>query len=80
MQRVNGFAGAENADEGWVIIKVKIRPSWAEALKSEALRESEQLQRRVFVADLIRDAVRAFMLIRRILPITKKRFQPSDQS
>ncbi len=81
MERVAGFASGKNKDEGWVVIRVKVRPSWAEALKKEATRESGQLHRRVFVSDLIRDAIRAFMIIRRIFPAPRKaRFQPSDQS
>ena len=80
MQRVDGFADGEKPDEGWVVLKVKVRPSWAEALRSEATRESTALHRKVFVSDLIRDALRAFMLIRRIFPRKRARFQPSDQS
>jgi len=82
MKRIDGFAAGENADEGWVVVKVKLRPAVADALKTEATRESETLHRQVYVSDLIRDAIRAFMVARRIEPPGKsrKRFIPSDQS
>jgi len=82
MKRVDGFAAGENPDEGWVVVKVKLRPAIADALKTEATRESETLHRQVYVSDLIRDAIRAFMVARRIEPPGKgrKRFIPSDQS
>lgn len=80
MQRVDGFASGEKEDEGWVVVKVKLRPSWLKALKTEAVRETGILHRRVFVSDLIRDGIRAFMIIRRIFPVKKARFVPSDES
>jgi hypothetical protein len=80
MQRVDGFASGENTDEGWVVVKVKLRPSWVAALKREATRESEVLHRKVFVSDLIRDALRLLMIARRIFPQKRSRFLPSDQS
>jgi hypothetical protein len=80
MKRVDGFRNDEKTEDGWVVVKVKLRPEWVEALRTEALRESEQLSRKVFVSDLIRDAIKAFMLIRRILPTAKARFQPSSKS
>ena len=80
MKRIDGFADGKRADEGWVVVRVKLRPSWAAALKKEATRETEVLHRKVFVSDLVRDAIRAFMIIRRIFPIKRNRFIPSDQS
>jgi len=80
MKRVDGFADGQKADEGWVVVKVKLRPSWLAALKKEATRESEALHRKVYVSDLIRDALRLLMIARRIFPHRKARFQPSDQS
>ena len=80
MKRVDGFANGEKADEGWVVVKVKLRPSWLKALKTEAARECETLHRRVYVSDLIRDAIRAFMIIRRIFPTRRSRFVPSEKS
>jgi hypothetical protein len=80
MKRVEGFAAGEKVDEGWIVVKVKLRPSWVAALKTEATREGETLHRKVFLSDLIRDAIRAFMLIRRISPAKRARFVPSDQS
>ena len=70
-----------NADEGWVVVKVKLRPAVAEALKNEATRESEKLHRQVYVSDLLRDAIRLLLLARRIDPYAPpQRFVPSDQS
>jgi hypothetical protein len=80
MQRVDGFAAGEKAEEGWVVVKVKLRPSWVAALKKEATRESEVLHRKVYVSDLLRDSLRLLMIARRIFPHRKTRFQPSDQS
>jgi hypothetical protein len=80
MQRIDGFASGENPDEGWIVVKVKLRPSWLEALKTEATRESETLHRKVYVSDLIRDALRLLMVARRIFPQKRSRFLPSDQS
>jgi len=80
MQRVDGFAGGKEPDEGWVVVKVKLRPSWAAALRAEATRESKTLHRKVYVSDLVRDALRAFMIIRRVFPARRPRFRPSPDS
>jgi hypothetical protein len=80
MKRVDGFGNGEKSDDGWVVVKVRVRPEWVEALQAEAQRESQQLNRRVYLTDLLRDALRGFMVIRRILPATKPKFRPSDKS
>ncbi len=81
MQRIEGFAGGQSPDQGWVTLKVKVRPDVAAALENEAQRESETLHRRVYVADLIRDGIRLLLLARRIDPAAPRaRFIPSDRS
>jgi hypothetical protein len=82
MKRIDGFAEGQKPDEGWVVLKVKVRPEVAEALNLEAQRESDALNRRVFVSDLLRDSIRVFMVARRIEPASKRRnrFIPSTQS
>jgi hypothetical protein len=82
MKRIDGFAEGQKPDEGWVVLKVKVRPEVAEALNLEAQRESDALNRRVFVSDLLRDSIRVFMVARRIEPANKRkgRFIPSNQS
>jgi hypothetical protein len=88
MKRVDGFASGVNADEGWVLVRVKLRPAVAEALKKEATRESRELHRKVYVSDLIRDGIRILLQARRIDPYEGKRgshaadgrFLPSDAS
>ena len=70
----------ENPDEGWVTVKVKLRPSWLAALKKEATRESENLHRHVYVSDLLRDSIRLLFVARRIDPHAAQRFVPSDKS
>lgn len=79
-KRVPGFKRG-NPDEGWIVVKVKLRPAVVEALKNEATRESEKLHRQVYVSDLLRDAIRLLLLARRIDPYAVvQRFVPSDQS
>ena len=79
-KRVPGFKSG-NPDEGWIVVKVKLRPAWVEALKNEATRESEKLHRQVYVSDPLRDAIRLLLLARRIDPYAvAQRFVPSDQS
>lgn len=81
MQRIDGFAGGQSPDQGWVTLKVKVRPEVAAALENEALRESETLHRRVYVADLIRDGIRLLLIARRADPAAPKtRFVPSERS
>ena len=82
MKRIDEFKETKKPDEGWVVIKVKVRPEVAEALNSEAQRETETLQRKVYVSDLVRDGIRLIMVARRIEPAGKRRgrFIPSDQS
>ena len=87
MKRVDGFASGVNADEGWVLVRVKLRPAVAQALKKEATRESRELHRKVYVSDLIRDGIRLLLQARRIDPYKGKRgsqadgrFLPSDAS
>ena len=84
MKRVDGFASGEKSDEGWVLVRVKLRPSVAASLKKEAMRESKELHRKVYVSDLIRDGIRLLLQARRINPYegVKKRgrFLPSDHS
>jgi len=88
MKRVDGFASGVNADEGWVLVRVKLRPAVADALKKEATRESRDLHRKVYVSDLIRDGIRLLLQARRIDPYEGKRtsassngrFLPSDAS
>tara|TARA_B100000902_G_C26611163_1_gene575185 strand:+ start:127 stop:387 length:261 start_codon:yes stop_codon:yes gene_type:complete len=82
MKRVDGFAAGESPDEGWVMLRVKVRPALAEALKAEAQRESQELHRSVYVSDLVRDGIRLLLQARRINPYgkTKTRFVPSSVS
>jgi len=84
MKRVDGFASGKNPDEGWVLVRVKLRPSVAAALKKEAMRESKELHRKVYVSDLIRDGIRLLLQARRINPYKgskrQGRFLPSDHS
>ena len=82
MKRVDGFAAGKSPDEGWVMLRVKVRPALAEALKAEALRESQELHRSVYVSDLVRDGIRLLLQARRINPYGKKRvrFMPSAAS
>jgi hypothetical protein len=84
MKRIDGFASGEKPDEGWVIIRVKVRPAIAAALKNEALRESQALHRSVYVSDLVRDALRLLLEARRVHPsqtqYRRRRFIPSPDS
>lgn len=82
MKRVDGFASGQNAEEGWVLVRVKVRPAVAEALKKEALRESQQLHRSVYVSDLVRDGIRLLLQARRVDPYgaRRARFIPSAAS
>jgi hypothetical protein len=83
MKRVDGYDQDKNADDRWVVVKVKLRPEVADALKSEATRESRALHRKVYVSDLLRDGIRLLFLARRIDPFaggSRRRFLPSDQS
>ena len=82
MKRVDGFGAGQSSDEGWVVVRVKLRPAVANALKNEAIRESAELHRRVHVSDLMRDAIRIFLAARRIDPYgkIKRRFMPSEKS
>ena len=79
-KRLPGFKRGK-PDEGWIVVKVKLRPAVVAALKSEATRESETLHRQVYVSDLLRDAIRLLLVARRIDPYaTAQRFMPSDHS
>ena len=84
MKRIDGHKRDRKPDEGWVVVKVKLRPAIAAALRNEATRESDALHRRVYVADLLRDAVRLLLQARRIDPYAAgregRRFIPSDRS
>jgi hypothetical protein len=84
MKRIDGHKRARKPDEGWVVVKVKLRPAIVDALQSEATRESDALHRRVYVSDLLRDAIRLLLQARRIDPYAEqrggRRFIPSEQS
>ena len=84
MKRLDGHKRTKNPDEGWVVVKVKLRPAIVQALQKEATRESQALHRRVYVSDLLRDAIRLLLQARRIDPYADergvRRFIPSDRS
>jgi len=84
MKRLDGHKRARNPDEGWVVVKVKLRPAIVKALQNEATRESDAQHRRVYVSDLLRDAIRLLLQARRIDPYADerggRRFIPSDRS
>jgi hypothetical protein len=82
MKRIEGFKKAKTPDEGWVSVKVKLRPAVLQALKREALRETAQTHRHVYVSDLLSDSIRLLLQARRIDPYAEapRRFVPSDKS
>jgi len=73
-QRVPGFAAGTSKDEGWVTVKVQLRPQVRAALQEEAQEESARTGRQVYVSDLIRDGVTMLLLGRRRLPGQDRRF------
>mgnify|MGYP006194817573 CR=1 FL=1 len=82
MKRTEDFKKNKNPDEGWVSVKVKLRPAVLKDLKREALRETTQTNRHVYVSDLLRDSIRLLLQARRIDPYadTPRRFVPSPKS
>jgi len=84
MKRIDGHKRVKKADEGWVVVKVKLRPAVVQALQNEATRESQALHRRVYVSDLLRDSIRLLLQARRIDPYADergvRRFIPSEKS
>lgn len=92
MERVPQFKNPQDRDEGWISVKVKVRPGVLAALKKEAHRETQELRRRVYVSDLVRDGIRLLCIARRLdtrpraksaPAVTKqkgRRFQPSALS
>jgi hypothetical protein len=76
-QRVPGFAPGKRPDEGWITVKVQLRPSVHDALKNEAQAESDRTGRQVYVSDLLRDGVLLLLTARRALPGQEQRFTPA---
>lgn len=79
-QRLNGFAAGKTPDEGWVTVKVKLRPDEYAALQKEAEREGTARNRRVYPVDLIRDGVKLVLIARHAHPTQERRFVPSAAS
>jgi hypothetical protein len=78
--RLPGFAAGSSKDEGWVTLKVQVRPAEAEALKTLADEEAERTDRKVYVSDMLRDGVKLVLTAHRRLPGQQRRFQPSPAS
>ena len=79
-QRLEGFAAGKSAEDGWVTVKVKLRPDEYAALQKEAEREGTTRNRRVYPVDLIRDGVKLVLIARHAHPTQERRFVPSPAS
>ncbi len=79
-QRLEGFAAGKTPDEGWITVKVKIRPDDYAALQKEAEREGTARNRRVYPVDLIRDGIKLVLIARHAHPTQERRFVPSAAS
>lgn len=78
--RLPGFASGSSKDEGWITLKVQVRPAEAEALKTLADEEAERTGRKVYVSDLLRDGVKLVLIARHAHPTQRTRFQPGPAS
>ncbi len=79
-QRLEGFAAGKTPDQGWITVKVKLRPDEYAALQKEAEREGTARNRRVYPVDLIRDGVKLVLIARHAHPTQERRFVPGPAS
>ena len=67
------------AQDAWVVVKLRLRPHVVAALHQAAEQESQNTGRRVYVPDLLRDALKAYCTANNI-DTKKKEFLPSPLS